>query len=122
MSKLRQEVAGLEGRLPTYQEIKDMKFLNYVIRETLRLYPPVPINLRVACRDTWLPRGGGADGQASVFIAKGTQVMWEVYSMHRCQDLWGRDAEDFKPERWLSARPKFEYLPFNAGPRICPGK
>lgn len=121
LSKLRCEVASLEGRLPTYQEIKDMKYLNHIIKETLRLYPPVPINARVAARHTWLPHGGGADGQAPVFVERGTLVIYQVHSMHRRSDLWGDDSDEFKPERWVSARPKFEYLPFNAGPRICPG-
>lgn len=41
--------------------------------------------------------------------------------MHRREDLWGADAHVFRPERWETMRPTFEYLPFNAGPRICPG-
>ena len=39
--------------------------------------------------------------------------------MHRDRELWGEDAENFKPERWSDAKPTWEYLPFNGGPRIC---
>jgi cytochrome P450 len=42
--------------------------------------------------------------------------------MHRRKDIWGPDAEIFKPERWLSRRPGWDYLPFNGGPRICIGQ
>ena len=42
--------------------------------------------------------------------------------MHRRKDIWGPDAEIFKPERWLTRRPGWDYLPFNGGPRICIGQ
>jgi len=42
--------------------------------------------------------------------------------MQRRKDLWGEDADVWKPERWLSRRPGWEYLPFNGGPRICIGQ
>lgn len=42
--------------------------------------------------------------------------------MHRRKDIWGPDAEIFKPERWETRRPGWDYLPFNGGPRICIGQ
>lgn len=42
--------------------------------------------------------------------------------MHRRRDLWGEDADAFRPERWAQRRPGWEYLPFNGGPRICIGQ
>ena len=42
--------------------------------------------------------------------------------MHRRKDLWGEDADKFRPERWESRRPGWDYLPFNGGPRICIGQ
>lgn len=42
--------------------------------------------------------------------------------MHRRRDLWGADADKFRPERWEGRRPGWEYLPFNGGPRICIGQ
>lgn len=88
----------------------------------LRLYPSVPQNIRFANRDTTLPVGGGRDGKAPVFIKKGQLVSYAVYSMHRRKDLYGEDAEEYRPERWDSLRVGWGYLPFNGGPRICVGQ
>ena len=120
-SKLRTEIAMLRGRKPTYEDIKEMKYLDSLVKETLRLYPPTPINQRIANKDTLLPLGGGPDGRSPLYVCKHRIIIYEVYSLHRRTDIWGPDANEFRPERWASARPVFEYLPFNAGPRICPG-
>ncbi len=72
--------------------------------------------------DTVLPRGGGPDGSSPIFIPANTTVGWNLYAMHRREDLFGKDAEDFKPERWETLRAGWEYLPFNGGPRICIGR
>ncbi|KAL8920900.1 MAG: hypothetical protein Q9172_004287 [Xanthocarpia lactea] len=122
MAKLREEVSQLNGRAPTYDDIKGMKYLNWAIKETLRMYSVVPMNTRNANKDTVLPSGGGLDGQSPIFVRKGQMIVYQSYSLHRRSDLWGSDSNEFKPERWYDARPAFEYLPFNAGPRICPGE
>ncbi|KAI4282743.1 MAG: hypothetical protein L6R38_002702 [Xanthoria sp. 2 TBL-2021] len=122
MARLREEIAELSGRDPTYEDIKGMRYLNWAIKETLRLYTVVPMNTRVANKDTYLPSGGGFDGRSPVYVRKGQMIVYQAYSLHRRTDLWGSDANDFRPERWQDARPSFEYLPFNAGPRICPGE
>ncbi|KAL8854774.1 MAG: hypothetical protein Q9221_000557, partial [Calogaya cf. arnoldii] len=122
MARLREEVEGLGGRDPTYEDIKGMRYLNWAIKETLRLYTVVPMNTRVANKDTYIPSGGGFDGRSPVYVRKGQMIVYQSYSLHRRTDLWGSDANDFRPERWQDARPSFEYLPFNAGPRICPGE
>jgi cytochrome P450 len=71
-----------------------------------------------------LPLGGGKDGKSPVFVAKGTRVAYNVYAMHRRADFYGEDADEFRPERWESGKlqPRWEYLPFNGGPRICVGQ
>lgn len=70
----------------------------------LRLYPPVISNLRSASQDTVLPRGGGKDGQSPLFVPKGTTCRYIMVSMQRRQDLYGPDADEFRPERWDTLR------------------
>lgn len=92
-------------------------------------HPSVPVNTRTASRTTILPTGGGPDLKSPVLIPKGSQIAFSVYAMHRRPDLYGMDAELFRPERWGEDMPLFhnpvnvrwEYLPFNRGPRICLG-
>jgi cytochrome P450 len=88
----------------------------------LRLYPVVPGNTREAACDTTLPYGGGLDGLSPVFVKKGTPVFYNLYAMHRRQDIFGVDADEYVPERWDGLRPGWGFLPFNGGPRICLGR
>jgi cytochrome P450 len=88
----------------------------------LRLWPVVPLNSRFANKNTTIPVGGGPDGKSPIFIPKGRGVSYSVYSMHRRTDIYGADAEEFKPERWETLRVGWGYLPFNGGPRICVGQ
>lgn len=94
------------------------------IRVALRLFPSAPINTRTACQTTILPTGGGPDGSAPVLIRRGENVMYLVYAMHRRKDLYGADADEFRPERWEredlplfadSTAATWGYLPFNGG-------
>jgi hypothetical protein len=81
-------------------------------------------------RTTVFPTGGGPDRKSPVLIPKGSAVAFSVYSMHRQPDLYGMDAELFRPERWDEDMPmnnnptnaKWGYLPFHGGPRICLGR
>lgn len=127
-SRLRKEVDALNGELPTFEMLKGMKYLRAILNESLRLYPIVPENDRQAVQDTVLPIGGGEDGRSPILVKKGQMVHWSLWTMHRRKDLYGEDAEEFKPERWLDEDGKkglrvgWEYLPFNGGPRICIGR
>ncbi|UNI23965.1 hypothetical protein JDV02_009750 [Purpureocillium takamizusanense] len=106
----------------TFERMKSCQYLQWCISEILRLYPIVTINVRTAEVDTTLPMGGGADGRSPVYVRKGQDVAYSVHVMQRRKDLWGPDAEIFKPERWEHRRPGWDYLPFNGGPRICIGQ
>lgn len=139
--KLKAEVDSLQGEKPNYETLRNMKYLKYLLQESksafyetyraaltspaLRLYPIVPVNARFAKKDTTIPRGGGPDGLSPVFIPKGQIVAYSVYVMHRRKDIYGADADEFRPERWApeeGLRPGWGYLPFNGGPRICVGQ
>jgi cytochrome P450 len=96
------ELAGLE-RLP---------LLDAVVRETLRLLPPVPIQYRVATQDTELL------GHA---LPRGTRVLLSSFLTNRLPELYP-EPDRFLPERWTGIDPSpFENPVFSAGPRACPG-
>ncbi|KAL4748019.1 cytochrome P450 [Aspergillus terricola var. indicus] len=106
------------------KELRGLKYTQHCVDESLRLHPVVSRNERRAIWDTVLPLGGGEDGLTPDFVPKGTLVAYNIYAMHRRADLYGPDAEEFRPERWEDGtlQPRWGYLPFNGGPRICIGQ
>ncbi|KAK6463774.1 cytochrome P450 52A3 [Scheffersomyces coipomensis] len=129
-NKLRKEIEENFGvgedadlSLITFESLKKCEYLKCVLNEILRLYPSVPINFRVATKDTVLPRGGGKENNEPLYVSKGTTVAYAAYVTHRLPEYYGKDADDFKPDRWINP-PKlgWAYVPFNGGPRICLGQ
>lgn len=130
--RLRTEVLSCfgNGELPeelaslTFENLKRCVYLRYVINETLRLYPPVMLNLRRAIRDTCLPEGGGAKGEDPCLINEGEYVALHIYSMHRLESVFGDDAAIYNPDRWatISSKVGSAFIPFGTGPRVCLGQ
>ncbi|KAF2730499.1 cytochrome P450 [Polyplosphaeria fusca] len=130
-SRLRREITSHIGDavLPTFTQLKDMRYLKAIMNESQRLYPVVPSNTREALVDTTLPRGGGPDEQSPVFVPKGASITYHIVAMHRRVDVYGEDADVFEPARWMDGehgssplRPGWGYLPFSGGPRVCIGQ
>ncbi|KAF7342272.1 hypothetical protein MVEN_01815300 [Mycena venus] len=128
-TRLRAEILERVGgeRSPTYEDIREMRYLRAVINETMRLYPPVPSNLRESVNATTWPSTDPS--QPPLYIPAGTKISYSVFLMHRRTDLWGPTAEEFDPDRFLDDRLRryllanpFCFLPFNAGPRVCLGQ
>ncbi|TRM60432.1 cytochrome P450 [Schizophyllum amplum] len=124
LAKLREEILDKVGatRRPTFEDIRDMKYLRAFLNEVLRLYPIVQAN-----KDTLLPFKDAS--KPPVFIPSGTSVVYSVYLIHRRTDLWGPDAGTFDPDRFIDerlgkylTRNPYIFIPFNAGPRICLGQ
>jgi cytochrome P450 len=105
MEKLRSSLEFLDGRPPTMGEIKNLKYLKYFINETLRLYPVVPLNARTALHDTVPSSGGGKDSKSPLLVKKGQRVIFNTYTMHRKEDYFGKNAAEFKPDRWETLSP-----------------
>lgn len=106
----------------TFANLKACTYLQRVMTEVLRLFPPLPMNARYATCDTSLPRGGGPDAESPVYVKKGQAVLYNAHILHRRTDIWGPDAGEFNPDRWENRKGGWEYLPFNGGPRICIGQ
>ena len=88
----------------------------------LRLHPVVPINQRWASKDAVLPHGGRGEN-TPIAIPRGSNVYISVYTMHRRTDIYGEDANEFRPERWdEDLKPGWGFVPFGGGPRLCIGR
>jgi cytochrome P450 len=114
--KVLQEVDSvLQGRRPTYADLARLPYCLQVFKEAMRLYPPAYAISRQALHDMEI------DGYP---VAKGTVVMVCPYALHRDPHYFP-DPEKFDPERFTPERekqlPRYAYLPFGAGPRICIG-
>ena len=106
---------GQGEALANYEKINNMVYLDCFLKENLRMFPPVP---QLPLRDLISPVV--IDGYK---VPKNFKVLLSIYSLHRHPEIWGSDAEEFKPERFLENQyPSFSYAPFGGGPRQCVGK
>nr|AYM55631.1 cytochrome p450 [Croton stellatopilosus] len=107
-------------RMFSYEELKKLHYLHACLSETMRLFPPVPINSRLTKGQDVLPDG--------TRVGKGWFADYSAYAMGRMEKLWGHDCREFKPERWLDNDGKyqpsdqFRFPVFHCGPRTCLGK
>ncbi|KAF9573057.1 hypothetical protein EC968_009107 [Mortierella alpina] len=116
-----------EGKTLSYDALNSLPYLNACVKELLRFISPVPTISRVAAED---------DNILGYDIPKGTQVFMSPAALHKLKSVFGEDAEEFKPERWMDpskvadsqTNTKFvtpdmswAYIPFLVGPRNCIG-
>lgn len=103
-----------------YEKIKNMTYAHAVFYEVLRHYPSVPLNQKYALNDDIWPDG--------THIKKGDYILWCPYAQGRSEKVWGPDAKEFKPERWITPDGEIrresqgKWPAFHAGPRVCLGK
>lgn len=106
----------LAGRSPNHADLAQLPYANAVIKESMRLYPPVSLLGREAVEDTEI---------GDYLVPKGCLLFLSQWVMHRSSHYFD-DADTFRPERWLSdlekQLPRGVYFPFGDGPRVCIGK
>lgn len=115
-AKLQAEIdTQLNGERATFESIRRLPYLDMVIKETMRLYPVAQTLSRIANQDTEV---------CGVPIAKGETAAVSIWAMHHDErwypNSWIFDPERFTPENEKSI-PKYAYIPFGAGPRVCIG-
>ncbi|CAN6290726.1 unnamed protein product [Urochloa humidicola] len=120
----RKDAGGADGGMVTFDagELGGLVYLHAALCECLRLYPSVPFEHKAVVADDVLPSGKE--------MKAGDKVLVFSYSMGRMEGVWGKDCEEFRPERWigdeagtkLRYEPSYKFISFNAGPRTCLGK
>ncbi|KAJ7907669.1 cytochrome P450 [Mycena leptocephala] len=132
--KLRVELRTLPTDTPSVDALNGLSYLESVVKEVLRLHPPICFTIREAQRDDVLPlRRPYTDtkGQLhrSVVIAKGQLMQVPILAVNRDKTIWGADAEEFRPERWGVLPDSVKEIPgiyahlltFLGGPHNCIG-
>jgi cytochrome P450 len=118
-----------DGTELDYHKLNQLQIIEATIYETLRLYPPAPFFVRQCVREHVI--GGRESKQPPISIPRGVLVHINTYVLHRLEEYWGMNAENFDYRRWLrnpetGIKPKlkhtFCYLPFSAGSRNCIGQ
>jgi cytochrome P450/NADPH-cytochrome P450 reductase len=119
LHKLRSETDNAFGDGPISADgLRNAPYLDQVLKETMRLYPPAPTFARRS-------KTGDVDLPESMTARSEDVLLLMLPAIHRDPAVWGNDAEQFKPERMarekMATLPKGSYLPFGAGKRVCIG-
>lgn len=132
--KLREELSTVSTDSPTMDDLNALPYLDAVVRETLRLHCPVSANSRVATSDDVLPlekpvidRNGKA--HYHLRIVKGQNIGIPIALINTSEEIWGEDALEFNPSRWISVPRAAGGIPgvwgnvltFSKGPGACIG-
>ncbi|KIY50941.1 cytochrome P450 [Fistulina hepatica ATCC 64428] len=136
--RLRAEI--LEGLIQAggrmgYETVSSLPLLDAVLKETLRLHPPVPFVRRTCMKDTvlpYMPRAPDDSTTGRITIHQGTTIFVGIAGANQLESVWGPDAKDWKPDRWLKGNdPTIKNTPrlpgiygngmlsFLGGPRSC---
>lgn len=122
LARLQAELDGAvpEGvDVPSYDMVRDLPYLQNVVNEALRYHSTSGIGL---------PRQVPPDSQGvhllGHYFPAGTVLSVPTYTIHHSKEVWGPDAEEFRPERWdsITPRQKNAFIPFSSGPRACVGR
>ncbi|KAH6971199.1 cytochrome P450 [Ilyonectria sp. MPI-CAGE-AT-0026] len=104
---------------PEHLKPNSVAYIVATFYESLRLHPPIPVEIKQAQQDTILPDG--------TFLGKNTIVVWCTWALNRSKKTWGNDADQYRPDRWLAGgqilqRSAADFPVFQGGSRLCLGK
>ncbi|KAG5352648.1 hypothetical protein C0989_001270 [Termitomyces sp. Mn162] len=132
--KLRKELLAVNTDNPTMEQLNALSYLDMVVRETMRLHAPVPNTMRTAVKDDTIPLNQPITDRKgvvheSIRIPKGETLMIPIIAVNRDRSVWGKDAREFRPERWENIPEAATHIPgvwgnmltFLGGPRACIG-
>ncbi|CAL9246138.1 unnamed protein product [Arabidopsis halleri] len=121
LDSIRARTGKRIGEVYGFEDLKMMNYLHAAITESLRLYPPVPVDTMSCAEDNVLPDG--------TFVGKDWGISYNAYAMGRMESIWGKDCDRFDPERWINetnggfrGENPYKFPAFHAGPRMCLGK
>ncbi|KAI7739894.1 hypothetical protein M8C21_032647 [Ambrosia artemisiifolia] len=123
MEKIRDESDRVMGSnrdaFASFNELQHLHYLQAALHESMRLYPPVQFDSKFTKHDDVLPDG--------TFVKRGSRVTYHPYAMGRMERIWGPDAMEFKPERWIhdgefKQESAYKYPVYQGGVRVCLGK
>ncbi|KAK7056049.1 cytochrome P450 [Favolaschia claudopus] len=133
-TRLREELLSFPTDRPTLDELNSLRYLDCVVRETLRVHAPVTMTGRMAMQDDVVPLStpvtdSRGEVHESIRVRKGDQILIPILSLNHDTDIWGTDAMEFRPERWENDIPEASAIPgvwghmmtFIGGPRSCIG-
>ncbi|KAF3527180.1 hypothetical protein F2Q69_00049197 [Brassica cretica] len=121
LNSVRERTGKRIGEVYGYEELKLMNYLHAAITESLRLYPPVPVEIMSCVEDNVLPDG--------TFVGKSWGTSYNAYAKGRMESIWGKGCDRFDPARWIDetnggfrGENPYKFPVFHAGLRMCLGK
>ncbi|KAI1428894.1 cytochrome P450 [Xylaria sp. FL1777] len=123
VKKLQEEldaaIPDSNTKVPDYESIRNLPYLEAVINETLRIHSTSGIGL-----PRQIPEGSPGIHLHGHYFPAGTILSVPTYTIHHSKEIWGEDADEFRPERWEKATPRQRnaFIPFSHGPRSCVGR
>ncbi|KAJ9125098.1 hypothetical protein QFC22_000051 [Naganishia vaughanmartiniae] len=124
--KLREEVAAVGDDYPGMDTLNSLTYLDATVHEILRLMAPVPSTRRDSRVEATIPLANpvkGRDGKMihEITIPKNTAILMSILNLNTTEDIWGTDAGEFRPERWLNKEQIAGASAVPGGPRACIG-
>jgi len=120
VSLIEEEIDIVEESHPIHDinYYNKLSTLHGAFYETLRLHPPVPMNVKYATKDLYL----GKSVEDAIYVPKNTAVIYSPFIMGRLESIWGDNVNEFDINRNHTSKTSYQFPSFNAGPRICLGK